>query len=104
MKRLFSFISIISLCFLFSCEEKPETETYKIIYHSNGSTSGFPPVDNNKYKSGSYATVLDKGTLLKEGYEFDAWNTKQDDSGTRYNPGDQIKIENITIFLFAIWN
>ena len=82
MKRLFFAISIISLCFLFSCGETPET--FKIIYHGDEGTTGFPPVDNNQYTSGSYATVLDNGTLKKTGKTFDGWNTSSDGSGTRY--------------------
>ncbi|MDR2576137.1 MAG: hypothetical protein LBC52_06810 [Treponema sp.] len=101
MKRLFFTISIISLCFLFSCGELPET--FKVIYHGTGSDYGTPPVDNNEYKSGEYAIVLDKGTLIKGESTFDGWDTKQDGTGERYKPGEQIKIENITIFLFATW-
>jgi major membrane immunogen (membrane-anchored lipoprotein) len=101
MKRLGLAMCIISLCLLFSCGETPET--FKVIYHDNGSTSGYPPVDNNEYESGSYATVLDKGTLIKEGYEFDAWNTRQDGTGTPYASGSKIEIKNINIFLFATW-
>jgi hypothetical protein len=107
MKRLLFAISIIFLCLLFSCQETPETpetpRTYKIIYHGNGSTSGFPPVDNNQYTSGSYATVLGKNTLKKDEYEFDGWDTSQDGSGTHYNTGEQIEIKNLDIFLHATW-
>jgi len=101
MKRLFFAISIISLCLLFSCGETPET--FKVIYHGNGSISGFPPTDNNRYKSGEYATVLDKNTLEKTGFEFDGWDTKQDGTGTRYAIGDKIELKNINIFLYAAW-
>jgi len=102
MKRLFFVISIISLCLLFSCGETPGL--FKVIYHDNGSTAGFPPVDDKEYTSGSYATVLGQNTLIKDGYTFDGWDTKTDGSGKRYNPGEQIKIEKITIFLYAMWH
>jgi hypothetical protein len=101
MKRLILAISIISLCLLFSCGETPET--FKIIYHGGEDTTGFPPTDNNQYKSGEYATVLDQHTLKKEGYEFKGWNTKADRTGTPYSEGDKIEIKNINIFLYATW-
>jgi len=102
MKKLL-FIFGVSLLIL-ACGEVPENNTYKVIYHDNGSTSGYPPVDNNKYVSGSYATVLGQNTLLKTEYEFGGWNTEPDYSGTHYDSGDQIEIKNITIFLHAVWN
>jgi len=74
-----------------------------VIYHGNGNTSGYLPVDYNEYKSGESATVLDKNTLEKTGYKFDGWDTRQDGKGTRYKPGKKIKINNITIFLYAMW-
>ena len=101
MKRLFFAISIISLCLLFSCGETPGP--FKVTYQGNGNDYGFPPVDNNEYKSGSYAIVLDQNTLVRTGYTFDGWNTKADGSGKRYNPGDKIEIKNINIFLYAVW-
>jgi len=84
-----------------SCGDLPET--FKVIYYDNGSTSGFPPEDNKKYKSGEFAVVLDQGILLNIGHEFGGWNTKADNTGTHYNPGDKIEIKNINIFLFPVW-
>ena len=71
MKRLFLALSIaISLLFL-GCELTPP-DTVKVIYYSNGSTSGFPPTDDTQYTSGMEATVLDQGTLKKPGMRFKA--------------------------------
>jgi len=98
MKRLF----LILIVLLFTaCGKTPET--FKILYYGNGNTSGYPPVDNNQYKSGSYATVLGQNTLQKNGAVFVGWNTKSDSSGTFYNSGSQIEVENFNIFLFAVW-
>jgi len=98
MKRLL----IILIVLLFTaCGKIPET--FSIIYHGNGNTSGFPPVDNNQYRSGSYAAVLDQNTLQKTGYIFAGWNTKADNSGTLYSKGSQIEVKNSDIFLFAVW-
>jgi hypothetical protein len=106
MKRLLFAVSIVSLCLLFSCKDTPGP--FKVIYHGNGNTDGFPPNDNNQYTSGSYATVLGQNSLKKlkgdnSEYTFDGWNTKTDGTGAHYKSGEQIKIENITIFLFAVW-
>jgi uncharacterized repeat protein (TIGR02543 family) len=90
---------------LAGCEsEIPETAKYTITYHGNGNTYGYPPIDNNQYISGSYATVLDKNTLQKEGYDFGGWNTQPDYSGTPYSVGTSIEIKNINVFLHAVWN
>ena len=100
MKKFLIIASIVSL--LTACGEIPET--FKITYHGNGNTSGFPPVDNNQYKSGEYATVLDKYTLQKDGHKFAGWNTSQDNSGTHYDSGSRIEIKNRNIFLHAVWS
>jgi len=100
-KILFLTISILILVSMVSCGEKPET--FKVIYYTNGSTSGFQPTDNNKYKSGEYATVLGPGTMVNTGHKFDGWNTKADNSGDTYKEGEKIQIKNINITLFPVW-
>jgi len=83
----------------------PDTEgkTYSILYYANGATSGFPPVDNNLYKSGDTAVVLPENTLKKDGYKFLYWNTKPQGDGDIYKVGDIITVINYDIFLHAIW-
>ena len=76
---------------------------FHVNYYDNGSTSGFAPVDKTEYSSGQSATVLGQNTLQKTGYTFGGWNTKKDNTGTHYNAGDKIKIENKNIFLYAVW-
>jgi len=99
MKKLLIIFIIVFL--LFGCGELPGK--YHIHYYGNGSTSGYPPNDNNEYTSGSYAIVLGKNTLKKDGFTFDRWNTRQDYSGTYYKEGDEIEIKNFNIFLHAVW-
>ena len=101
MKKLFLIIGIILI--FAACGETSSTNKYTIIYNGNGNTYGYPPVDNNQYTSGSYATVLDENTLSKTGCEFTGWNTKSDYSGITYQSGDKIKIKNINIILYAEW-
>ncbi|MEG0364841.1 MAG: InlB B-repeat-containing protein [Erysipelotrichales bacterium] len=89
--------------------------SYYITYDGNGNTKGSAPLDiKNPYKDGESAIVLDKNTLLNEGYKFIGWNTQAKGKGTQYNVGDKItfnknlgnnkknnKSENI--ILFAQW-
>ena len=76
---------------------------FRVLYVGNENTSGETPVDNNNYTSGTEVIVLDKGTLIKDGYIFKHWNTNIDDSGTSYSAGDIIIISNHYIYLYAIW-
>jgi hypothetical protein len=102
MKKIFLIISVsLLLVSVMSCGEP--SGPFKVIYHSDGSTSGLPPTDPKDYKSGDHAKVLGKNTLVKTEYKFAGWNTKTDYSGDRYNEGDEIVIKNITIFLFPVW-
>ena len=102
MKKIFLLLVVVLAMVLFAgCKIDPDTP-YRINYHDNGSTSGFPPVDRNEYKSGDVAIVLDKESLLKTGYEFLNWNTKADGTGDSYSAGDTITIKG-AVFLYAIW-
>jgi hypothetical protein len=100
MKRLLFVICLVSIFFLFSCQEGQVT--FNVIYHGTDSTSGYPPTDDNEYPSGSTATVLGRNTLVKDGNRFNGWSTSLAGSGTLYQPGETIQVER-TIFLFATW-
>ena len=102
MRKVLLFISLILLIMsVMSCGDLPET--FKVIYHSDGSSFGFPPTDKKEYKSGEYATVLGPGTMVNKDHEFNGWNTKQDYSGEHYNRDEKIQIKNINIFLYPVW-
>ena len=77
------------------------SDEYTVKYNAN-TGFGSVPIDNNSYKSGSNATVLSKGNLTKEGYNFTGWNTAANGSGTSYAVGVQIKITK-DITLYAQW-
>jgi len=79
-------------------------EEFTITYQGNGNTYGYPPVDNNMYKSGDEATVLGQHTLLKDGCTFSGWKVSSDNSGKVYAEGEKIKINNINIIFLAVWN
>ena len=75
---------------------------YTIQYNGNGSTSGEAPTDDTNYLIGDTATVKDKHTLEKEGYQFAGWNTEADGNGTHYDPEDTFEITE-SIVLYAQW-
>jgi len=79
-------------------------EEYTITYDGNGNTEGYPPVDDNRYKSGEYAVVLDGDTLIKAGYKFLGWNIEPESDEPRYYAKNKIKIDNENIYLYAVWD
>jgi len=102
MKKLSLLLVVVLAVVLFAgCKIDPDA-TYRVNYYDNRSTSGYPPVDRNEYKSGDVAIVLDKESLVKTGYDFLRWNTKSDGLGDSYSPGDTITIKG-AVFLYAIW-
>ena len=102
MKKLSLLLVVVLALVVFAgCKNDPDA-TYTVTYYSNGANSGFPPSDNNQYKTGEEATILGQGTLLRTGYEFLNWNTKSDGTGDSYSPGDTITIKG-AVFLYAIW-
>jgi len=56
-----------------------------VVYLGGGNTGGTVPVDPTIYSSGSYATVMSPGTLVKLNFEFLGWD---DVTGIMYQPGD----------------
>lgn len=95
---------IIFLIFIFlaACAESPVG--YGITYLGNGNTSGIlPSYDSICYSGDSLIVVGNSGMLVKSGYTFGGWNTKDDGSGKTYAPGDTILIGDTSIFLYALW-
>ena len=59
-----------------------DSETFSVIYHGNGSTSGLPPVDCESYDNGELVNVLENyNNLCKYGYKFSGWNLQEDGGG-----------------------
>ena len=77
-------------------------EAYKVIYNANGA-KGDLPVDATNYVVGTTATILDQGTLSRQGYTFVGWNTAANGKGTSYGAGESISI-NASVTLFAQWS
>ncbi|ANF98662.1 hypothetical protein AR543_06090 [Paenibacillus bovis] len=78
--------------------------TYKVTYNGNGSTSGMPPADANMYRQGDTVTIAaNTGNLSLSKHSFNGWNTQPDGSGTTYQPGQTLQIEDQNLILYAIW-
>jgi len=75
---------------------------YHLTYDGNENTGGTDPVDSHTYRPKKIATVLGKGTLVKDGYEFEEWDITNDGSGTVYQPGSSLQLITDTT-LYAIW-
>ena len=105
MRKMQFLLILFVFGLLFSgCNLNPPPDTiFKVLYYDNGSTSGFPPIDNNEYTAGMEAIVLDKGSLLKTEHAFQNWNTNSHGTGTSYASGDKIKIVKQNIYLYAVW-
>ncbi|WP_147273188.1 Ig-like domain-containing protein [Anaerobacterium chartisolvens] len=79
-------------------------KTYKVLYDSNGGTSGSVPQDNTGYLPRDTVNVLsNSGSLAKTGYSFKGWNTKSDGTGIDYTAGAGKLIITSDIILYAKW-
>lgn len=77
--------------------------TYNVTYDANGATGGTVPVDSDNHESGSSVTVLgNTGSLIRDGYNFNGWNTAADGTGTNYAAGGSFNISSDTT-LYAQW-
>ena len=79
------------------------SQAFNVTYDDNGSTGGSVPTDDTDYSKSASVTVLgNTGSLVKTGYHFDGWNTKDDGTGTNYAAGDTFTISEDTT-LYAKW-
>lgn len=76
---------------------------YDLVYAHNGATGGLPPM-TTQYVAGETVTVDGAGTLVKDGYAFQGWNTQADGLGTSYAPGATFTMPAADVTLYAIWN
>lgn len=76
-------------------------EKYTVTYDAN-TGSGDVPTDSTEYPANAEVTVEGEGSLTKEHYLFDGWNTQADGSGKAYAENDTFNIAANTI-LYAQW-
>ena len=82
--------------------------TYSVNYYGNGNTSGGAPTGESGLKNGETHTVLgNTGGLRKQvgrdNYIFNGWNTAADGTGTHYDAGEKIEIQDANVTLYAEW-
>ena len=77
---------------------------YKVTYNGNSNSSGTKPGDSY-HLSGSTVTVAsNSGSLAKDGYTFDGWNTSNSGGGTNYTAGsDTFTMSSADKTLYARW-
>jgi uncharacterized protein (TIGR02145 family)/uncharacterized repeat protein (TIGR02543 family) len=81
-----------------------QTTGFSVKYQKGSDVSGELPFDTRKYQNDEQAIVLgNTGNLVKSGFIFSGWNTKEDGSGTSYAGGSTFKMGNTDVVLFAQW-
>ncbi len=83
--------------------DSPSVPKYSVTYDGNTNTEGTAPVDTKTYSTTFSVTVLDKGTLAKEGYTFTCWNTQADGNGTDRAPASTFAMGSANVILYAKW-
>jgi uncharacterized repeat protein (TIGR02543 family) len=77
--------------------------TFAVTYDPNGATSGAVPA-GAVYRAGDTVTVAHNADgLAREGYDFFAWNTAPDRTGTTYAPGSSFPMPSHDVTLYAYW-
>ncbi|MDD3148945.1 MAG: InlB B-repeat-containing protein, partial [Candidatus Riflebacteria bacterium] len=74
-----------------------------VTYDGNQNTAGVAPADSTTYNAGDVVTLLDSGSLAREGYVFAGWNTSADGTGTTYAAGTKINMPAEGLKLYARW-
>ena len=83
--RTIAFVFILISVSCISCNQNLNVGSsgYTLTYNGNGSSAGTAPTDGKTYQQGDKATVLgNTGSLVRAGYNFTGWNSKDDGTGT----------------------
>ncbi|MBQ9457563.1 MAG: InlB B-repeat-containing protein [Bacilli bacterium] len=79
-------------------------QTYNVIYNANEATGGSVPTSHSNIDFGTGITVKgNTGSLYKNGYVFNGWNTADDGNGTHYAVDATPAAFNANTTLFAEW-
>lgn len=79
-------------------------KTYSITFNGNGNTSGTIPTVKETFVKGESYTIPTSSDVIKTGYCFAGWNTKQDGSGNSYKAGEKLTVSESDIVLYAQWS
>lgn len=76
-------------------------ENYWLRFNANGATTNIPA--DIELESGTLYKIINI-TPIKSGSTFNSWNTAQNGSGTPYNIGERVPIDDADVTLYAQWN
>lgn len=79
-----------------------ETEKYNVTYNSNVEDNSVTNLPKVEQKTEKIDYKISSTIPTREGYTFKGWNTKQDGTGTTYNPESMYNIDK-NLELYAIW-
>jgi len=79
-----------------------DVEVFTVTYSGNGNTGGVAPRDLNWYLDGETVTVLDKESLVKNGYTFLGWSTNSYATSAMFTAGSTFNIYG-NVWLYAVW-
>ena len=76
-------------------------QKYTITFDTNGASGGYVPSSIQVYE-GDFFPIPSSGSLYRDGYVFEEWNTKKDGTGDRFIAYESVEVhEDVT--LYAIW-
>ena len=78
---------------------------YSVTYNGNGNTGGSVPTDSEAYEKNETVTVKsNSGSLVRTGYTYGGWNTKDDGMGNNYTAGTGTFNITTNTILYAKWS
>lgn len=78
---------------------------YSVTYNGNGNTGGSVPTDSKAYTKNETVTVKsNSGSLVRTGYTYGGWNTKDDGMGNNYTAGTGTFNITTNTILYAKWS
>ena len=91
------------IVFYYTFKDPLEVMYYTVEYDGNGASGGVVPVDvHSPYVSGSVVQLLGSDGLVREGYTFLGWSTRDDAVVVEYGVGSSFNIFR-SVKLFAVW-
>lgn len=92
--------SVHKVCQYCGYEEESTEAKAAVKYDTNGGTGS---KDDTFHTENEDVTISGSDGISKDGAEFVEWNTKPDGSGTSYKEGDQYKMSDSSVTLYAQW-
>ena len=100
-KTIVCLLAILLILAFVSCDSSVPQNIYTVKFDGNGAGSGSVP-SAIEVTEGQSFTVPANGTLVKNGYDLDSWNTKADGTGQIFTPGST-PVAQSNLVLYAQW-